>query len=77
MVFETYGLPDEMALWWRVRKGIFFAICAFMMKKFRTGGEFVAWAQKGWKSGDVKEKMWVQDSHELAIGALEHDLKHW
>lgn len=76
-VFENYDVPDGLPIWWKVRKAIFYAICCFMMKKFRSGGELLEWAQKEWTMANIKEKYWVSASHSRAIEALEHDFKEW
>lgn len=77
LMFESHEVPDGEPIWWKVRKGIFYAICSFMLKKFRTGSEMVQWAEKEWAEAKVKETCWVPDNHSRAIEALEYDLQAW
>jgi hypothetical protein len=67
-------MPDGMEIWWRIRKTTFYAMCSFLLKKYKTGGELVAWARSEWA---VKDRMFVQGTHHSAIQALEHDLTQW
>jgi hypothetical protein len=49
-------MPDGMEMWCRIRKSIFYAMCSLLLKKYKTGGELVAWARSEWDSAAVNEK---------------------
>lgn len=64
---------------WKLGEGsaIFYAMCSFLLKKYKTGGELVAWARSEWESAAGKHRMFVQGTHHSDIQALEHDSKQW
>lgn len=73
--FHAYHLSDGMPVWYRVHKAMLYAMCAFLLKKLKSGLQLVEWARREWEvDGSLQ---WVQESHKGSIRALEHDFQHW